>query len=458
METVNLTHFFPWAFILHLIRALIVFNISHSVLKNKFNTGVTLAAVVISGMIYSAVSLQFTVRQNELFIMLGYYIMMFVVLTAVTKGTIFSKFFAAVFSLITYMISSFMYTIVFGILFGVDISAGFDYEIPLSIFISDVVFTYSFSFIFVIIIRLIHSKRENAFSQKAKYTFFLIFPITHIFGIMQACSAFINIHENGSATTLLNEKNIDICVMIFSVICLTADFALVLFIDKFEKIEEKNIETQKEIMKNTIDYNQMQMLKKEKSEFRKIKHDYINIITTAKGFIEIGKPEKAYEFLNDTNDNLLGLAGFFACSNETINTILYIKMQEAENAGTRLDVEIKDEYGVLINDYDLCRLLSNIIDNALNAVTESGFKNPIFIKINITEEKIKISSTNEFRAEKKKRKNENHGNGIGIIKEIAAKYNGSYSSSQSGGLWKSETLLDNVPPPRENFTLTQNLQ
>ncbi len=121
-------------------------------------------------------------------------------------------------------------------------------------------------------------------------------------------------------------------------------------------------------------------------------------------------------------------------------------MQQAENAGIKLDVEIKDEFGVLINDYDLCRLLSNIIDNALNAVTESRLKNPVFIKISITEEKIKICSTNEFNAEKKKRKTENHGNGIGIIKEIAAKYNGSYSSNQNDGFWKSETVLDNVPP------------
>lgn len=452
METVNLTHFFPWAFIMHFIRALIVFNISNSVLKNKFNTGVTFAAVVIPGMIYSAISLQFVARQNELFFMFCYYIMMFIILTAVTNGTLFSKFFAAVYSLVTYLTSSFMYTIVFGVLFGVDISAGFDYEIPLSIFITNIVFTYSFSFIFVVIIRLICSKRENAFSPKTKYTLFLVFPITHIFGSIQACSALINVHENSSTVTLLNEKNVDICVILFSAICLAADFALVLFIDKFEKIEEKNIETQKEIMKNSIDYNQIQMLKKEKSEFRKIKHDYINIITTAKGFIEINKPEKAYEFLSEINNDLLGIAGFFACSNETINTILYIKMQQAENAGIELDVEIKDEFGVLINDYDLCRLLSNIVDNALNAVTESGLKNPVFIKISITEEKIKICSTNEFNAEKKKRKTENHGNGIGIIKEIAAKYNGSYSSNQSDGFWKSETVLDNVPPPEKKRT------
>lgn len=330
MKTVNLLQFFPWAFIMHLVRALIVFNISNTILKNKYNTAVTLASIVGFGMIYSGVSLLFVDRKNELIFMFGYYLMMFCILLAVTNGTIFSKFFAAVFSLIAYLSSSFMYSVVFNLLFGIGLGSGFEFEIPLSIYITQIVFVFSFSFIFVVLIRIIQSKKENAFSIKSKYTLFLVFPITHIFGAMQACSAFITIQEqNGSTTTLLNNENIDIFVLLFSVICLVADFTLVLFIDRFEAVEKYNIEVQEEIMKNTLNYNQMQMLKKEKSEFKKIKHDYINIITTAKGFIEIGKPEKAYEFLNSTGDNLLGLAGFFICSNETLNTILYIKSREA---------------------------------------------------------------------------------------------------------------------------------
>lgn len=149
-------------------------------------------------------------------------------------------------------------------------------------------------------------------------------------------------------------------------------------------------------MKNTLNYNQMQMLKKEKSEFKKIKHDYINIITTAKGFIEIGKPEKAYEFLNNTGDNLLGLAGFFICSNETLNTILYIKSREAENEGTKLNIQIKDEYAIMINDYDLCRLVSNIIDNSINATRNAKDKSQISISIEIDEKTLKINSKNKF--------------------------------------------------------------
>ena len=46
MIVVNMTEFFPWAFILHLARALIVFNIVHTMLKDKYNTVVTFLSVV----------------------------------------------------------------------------------------------------------------------------------------------------------------------------------------------------------------------------------------------------------------------------------------------------------------------------------------------------------------------------------------------------------------------------
>ncbi len=429
---------------MHLVRALIVFNISNTILKNKYNTAVTLASIVGFGMIYSGVSLLFVDRKTELVFMFGYYLMMFCILLAVTNGTIFSKFFAAVFSLIAYLSSSIMYSIVFNLLFGIDLGSGYKFEIPLSIYITQIVFF--FCFIFIVLIRIIQTKKENAFSIKSKYTLFLVFPITHIFGAMQACSAFITIQEqNGSTTTLLSNKNIDVFVLFFSVICLVADFALVLFIDKFEKVEKYNIEVQKEIMKNTLNYNQMQMLKKEKSEFKKIKHDYINIITTAKGFIEIGKPEKAYEFLNNTGDNLLGLAGFFICSNETLNTILYIKSREAENEGTKLNIQIKDEYAIMINDYDLCRLVSNIIDNSINATRNAKDKSQISISIEIDEKTLKINSKNKFSNKTNDHKNRDHGNGIGIIKEIASKYNGTYSYEHNDEIWNTQTVLNNMP-------------
>lgn len=39
----------------------------------------------------------------------------------------------------------------------------------------------------------------------------------------------------------------------------------------------------------------------------------------------------------------------------------------------------------MINDYDLCRLVSNIIDNSINATRNAKHKSPISISIEINE-------------------------------------------------------------------------
>ncbi len=47
MTIVDLTQFFPFTFIMHLTRALVVFNICHTILKNKYNTLVTFFSIIV---------------------------------------------------------------------------------------------------------------------------------------------------------------------------------------------------------------------------------------------------------------------------------------------------------------------------------------------------------------------------------------------------------------------------
>ena len=189
------------------------------------------------------------------------------------------------------------------------------------------------------------------------------------------------------------------------------------------------------------------MLKEEKQEFRKLRHDYLNIISTAKGFIEIDKPEKALSLFQNISDDLTGLSGFSVCSNETINTIFYTKIQQAKNFGVNLTVNINENFGVLIDEYDLCRILCNLIDNSLNAAKESENNKICDFNITINEENVVIDSKNSFKSTKQKKfdKSGLHGNGIGIIKEITSEYDGKYSVKQENNIWYTNILLNNQP-------------
>lgn len=455
MVTVNLLEFFPWTWIMHFTRALISFNIVFTVLKSKYSTSITFFSLIIPSLIYSFVTISLNPLKHETLAMFVYYILQFTICCLVTEGKLFSKLFSVIFSLVSYLGGA----LIFSALRIFDPSVVFSYELPLSEFLLEIVCIYSFSFISVALIKLIQNKTRKSLQYRTKLVFLFLFPATHLLCIFGAFAMILSLNQEQRALFYQSHVLAQAVMIICCIICMIIDFSILFVADHIEKVEEKNINTQKELVKNKMEFQQIEMLKEEKKEFRKIKHDLANIITTAKGFIEIGKPEKAMSVLQGTNDNLMGLAGFSLCSNETINTIIYIKQQQAKNSGINMTAEIEENTGVLIDDYDLCRILSNIIDNALNAVRMTDEKKICHIAIEINDEQITIKSQNNFDPEKKskRKKSELHGNGIGIIKEIASKYGGEYSATQENDVWYAEATLDNKSPanstPPPNFGL-----
>lgn len=193
-------------------------------------------------------------------------------------------------------------------------------------------------------------------------------------------------------------------------------------------------------------YQQLLIRKENQQEFRNAKHDYVNLISAAKGFIEIGKPEKALEIFQCTNDDITGLSIFSLCSNETVNTIIYMKKQEAEKTGIKVKAEVEEHYPLNVDDYDFCRVLGNIIDNAANALREFEGEKLFRLSIEIDEDLVRIKGENPFDAakEKRKRRSKDHGQGTVIIKDIESKYEGSYNVRQENGIWYTNTVLKNI--------------
>lgn len=224
-------------------------------------------------------------------------------------------------------------------------------------------------------------------------------------------------------------------------------------IEYFEKIHQQNIIGEREILRNKMDYNQMMMLKDEKQRYRKIKHDFANITATAAGLIEIGKPEKALRVLTKTNDDITKISQFSICSNDAVNTTIYLKKQEAEKLGVKLNAEIDESYPIMADDYDICRILFNIADNSVAAAAKLEKNRTADIKIEVTQDEIIFESKNgkpRSHENKLQNKADEHGYGIKIIGEIAAKYGGKYEHKIENGIYYTKTALKNKAPNEHN--------
>ena len=430
---------------MHFIRTIIVFNVVHQILEDKYNSFVTFLSLTVTGMVFSYIFLPITNEKNEFIILAAYYLLLFAVLFFVTNATFFARAISIIFGLITYTFSALVSSIALS-MFGINIANSFSYEIPTMIYFANLLFIFSFSFIFVIIVKMIKSKSKNGFKHKIKYTLFLIFPFTHIFSALQLMNVYRVTRQSCERTAFFKNSKTDYFMIGLSLICLLIDFSIIFFIDSFEKIEQKSIENEKALLKSALDYEQIQMFNEEKREFIKIKHDLTNIITTAQGFIEIGKPDKALEIFKNTNKSLAGISEFSICSNDTVNTIFYIKQKEALKSDIEFRAKVDETYPILINDYDLARLLGNVIDNAINASKQLKYDKKIELFMSISSDGLDITVKNRFdkKAEKPKKSNINHGNGILIVKEISSLYKGTYNATKNDDIWITKISIPNV--------------
>lgn len=440
---IDITNLFPYRIIILFAYSFACYNIAHSVLKDKFNSFITLIAIFIARILTSVAFFN-----RESIDALGYpvfAILLFIILTFLTVGKRSYKIICLLFSFISQflstMLTAFMQVLVYQ---GAEYTEVFGTDNPnlyhLHIYLASAIIMVAVSFLFSSILKLFNS-RKSSLSNKKIYAYISFLPFSHILIIvfpLLLVPTDYEVAHNFNTTT-------DLPIIIMIGIILLFDCTFPFVIDYFEKVEKQNIQNEKELIKNKLDYQQMQMLNDEKHEFRKLRHDYLNIISTAKGFIEIDKPEKALLLFQNISDDLTGLSGFSVCSNEAINTIFYTKIQQAKAANIKFTVNINENYAILINEYDLCRILCNLIDNALNAAKLSNLDKLCNFYLTINEDYLIIESKNNFTSAKQSKPDKSalHGNGIGIIKEITSKYDGTYLAKQECNVWFTEVKLKN---------------
>lgn len=440
---IDITNLFPYRIIILFAYSFACYNIAHSVLKDKFNSFITLIAIFIARILTSVAFFN-----RESIDALGYpvfAILLFIILTFLTIGKRSYKIICLLFSFISQflstMLTAFMQALVYQ---GAEYTEVFGTDNPnlyhLHIYLTSAIIMVAVSFLFSSTLKLFNT-RKSSLSNKKIYAYISFLPFSHIliivFPLLLVPTDYEVAHNFNTTTDL------PIIIMIGVILLFDCTFPFV--IDYFEKVEKQNIQNEKELIKNKLDYQQMQMLNDEKHEFRKLRHDYLNIIATAKGFIEINKPEKALLLFKNISDDLTGLSGFSVCSNETINTIFYTKIQQAKAANIKFTVNIDENYAILIDEYDLCRILCNLIDNALNATKLSNLDKLCNFYLTINEDYLIIESKNNFTSAKQSKPDKSalHGNGIGIIKEIISKYDGTYLAKQECNVWFTEVKLKN---------------
>lgn len=282
------------------------------------------------------------------------------------------------------------------------------------------------------LVRLVHRKER----KESKYIFFLWMPVTHILLILLFLVILNQIPSE--------QKHLTKWLLIAVIVTTIFDLITYVVIDKIELVELQNQKYAEEILKNRLDYQEAVAVNQSKAELRKIRHDMNNILLTVKSLIQLGNTEEAVSLLNKTTQDLSTVDGIPLCSNSTLNAMLSLKKQQCQKAGVTLHTDISESAAMQTDSYDICRLSGNLIDNALEAVLQTASRT-IEFRLETDNTSVVITTQNAFDAagQKKAVRREERGNGSRILREIAKKYNGTYSAYAADEQYFSSVTLQN---------------
>lgn len=183
---------------------------------------------------------------------------------------------------------------------------------------------------------------------------------------------------------------------------------------------------------------------------RSIRHDLKQHFQVALTMLHSGKINEAVDYMEKYNDTVLdAISNKVFCDNDVVNYIINSKSKICSDRHIKIYIYIANEIPEF-SDLDLCVLLGNALDNAIEGVSGEG-NNEIYLELRNVDNFFMISVKNtiinsvlEDNPNLISTKNEKEVHGLGILsmKEVVQKYNGSIEFYESDNKFCCDMLLD----------------
>lgn len=213
------------------------------------------------------------------------------------------------------------------------------------------------------------------------------------------------------------------------------------YISNVERLKYESISNQLAVQKHYVE------------ETRKIRHDIKNILQTI-GYLNANKQyAEMEEYMKSVSGTMETSDYLYHTDNQFIDAILNLKLRECRSKDITMNTSVEPGLKCNIEPNDIVSLLSNVLDNAIEAVSvlHQNEKN-IILKIGSHADSTVVYCENIYKERERKidffetDKQDKliHGFGIGIIKSIVEKYGGNYSFEFKDRKFTSVIVLPNV--------------
>ncbi len=181
-------------------------------------------------------------------------------------------------------------------------------------------------------------------------------------------------------------------------------------------------------------YRQLEALN---ATLRKQRHDFRNHLQVVFSLMEMREYDDAAQYIESVYRDIQKTGSSLRTAIPAVNALIAAKRADCEARGIQLNLDIRAAWQDMpVPGWELCRALGNLIDNAVDALTEGAIPEPaVDVAIAETPEAYTFEIANNgppippenleaiFR-EGFTTKSDGHGSGLGIVREILEAYGG----------------------------------
>ena len=185
---------------------------------------------------------------------------------------------------------------------------------------------------------------------------------------------------------------------------------------------------------------QLVLMNEVQSQSALYRHDMRHHLTVIDGFLSLGKSRQAQEYIKKVHSDIESITPKRFCENELVDLLCSSFSARAERMGVRLRLEVALSGTLAISDTELSALISNGLENALNAAAGTEDRWVEFF-CGVQAGRLLLEIRNPYRGEVALRDDlpvsgrQDHGYGCYSIRTIVERNRGMYTFQPKDGIF-----------------------
>ena len=193
---------------------------------------------------------------------------------------------------------------------------------------------------------------------------------------------------------------------------------------------------------------EMDALRQKARQTAVYQHDMRHHLNMIESFLSVGDSRKAQDYIRKVYGDVDAITPRRFCENETVNLLCSAFAQRARRMELTFDVEASLPPQLPLSDTELCALLSNGLENAMNAAAQTPPKGNVRLYCGVRLNKLLIEIRNPYAQPPRmdggvpvSMGGEGHGYGCRSMRDIARQHGGLCRFEAEGGVFTVRIVL-----------------